>query len=115
MRDFIRQISLEIKVDEVSVDLILRELMRLREIYIGEVENVGDSVIIYNVDRKKIMDEIFIKVEKMKCMLQWQLQKLDVQYDKSSNSIINFRHKAKDALLKEDKNKAKVLIAQAVA
>ncbi len=63
------------------------------------MENIGDSVIIYNSDRKKIMDENFIRVEKIKCMLQGQLHRLGVLYEKSSDSITNFRAKAKTALL----------------
>ncbi len=81
------------------MDLILKELLRLKEIYIGEVENIGDSVIIYNSDRKKVMDENFVRVEKIKCMLQGQLQRLGVLYDKSSDTISNLRAKAKTALL----------------
>jgi hypothetical protein len=76
---------------------------------------MGDSLIIYHSDRKKVQDENFIKVEKIKCMLQGQQQKLDVLYEKSSNAISNYRAKAKSALMHEDKRKAKVLIAQAVA
>ncbi len=76
---------------------------------------MGDSVIIYHSDRRIVQDENFIKVEKIKCMLQGQQQKLDVLYEKSSRAILNYRLKAKSALLNEDKKKAKVLIAQAVA
>ena len=113
MHGFIRQISLEIRVDEVSVDLILKELVRLKELYIGEVENVGDSMIVFSSDRKKIMDENFVRVEKIKCMLQGQLHRLGVLYEKASDSIAGLRAKAKAALLQEDKKKAKVLVAQA--
>ena len=45
------------------------------------------------------MDENFIRVEKIKCMLQGQLHRLGVLYEKSSDSIANFRAKAKTALL----------------
>jgi hypothetical protein len=38
-----------------------------------------------------------------------------VLYEKSSNAILNYRMRAKIALMHEDKRKAKVLIAQAVA
>ena len=67
----------------------------------------------FSSNRKKIMDENFVKVEKIKCILQGQLQKLGVLYEKASDRIDGLRAKAKAALLQEDKKKAKVLVAQA--
>lgn len=72
-------------------------------------------MIVYHVDRKKILDENFIKAEKLRCMLQAQVQRLNTLYEKSSESILNFKTKAKDALLIDDMKKAKVFIAQSIA
>ena len=51
------------------------------------------------------MDENFVKVEKIKCILQGQLQKLGVLYEKASDRIDGLRAKAKAALLQEDKKR----------
>ena len=56
LRDIVRQISLHIRVDEVSVELILKELWKYKQIYVGTVDNFTDSVIVYNKDQTKIQD-----------------------------------------------------------
>jgi len=60
-----------------------------------------------------MLDDNFIKVEKIKCMLRWSLQKFEVMYDKSSVKILNLKQRAKDSLTNNDKTKARVLVAQA--
>ncbi len=75
-------------------------------------ENFGDQIIIYNSDRKKMSDENFIKVEKIKCSLKGSLQRYDLSYEKSTAKIADMRQKAKNAAMKSDKNKARVIVAQ---
>ena len=75
-------------------------------------KNFGDQIIIYNSDRKKMSDENFIKVEKIKCSLKGSLQRYDLSYEKSTAKIADMRQKAKNAAMKSDKNKARVIVAQ---
>lgn len=75
-------------------------------------ENFGDQIIIYNSDRKKMSDENFIKVEKIKCSLKGSLQRYDLSYEKSTAKIADMRQEAKNAAMKSDKNKARVIVAQ---
>ncbi len=58
------------------------------------------------------MDENFIKIEKIKCLLRGSLQRFEISYDKSSAKISNLKQKAKQALIDNDKNKAKVIVTQ---
>ncbi len=61
---------------------------------ISDAENFGDKVLIYNKEIKR-MDDNFIKIEKIKCLLRGSLQRYEVSYDNSSNKISNLKVKAK--------------------
>ena len=59
-----------------------------------------------------MFDENFIKIEKIKCILRGTLHKFEAHYEKSSVKISNLKLKAKEALINDDRTKAKVLLAQ---
>lgn len=54
-------------------------------------ENFGDQVLIYTSDGKKIRDENFIKIEKIKCSLKGSIERFEIAYDKSSAKIANLK------------------------